>query len=76
MNYFILICVVLSKIILDEGQDISLHSHMTWVFFLDVKSKALEKFKILKNKVEKKWGKSIKVFPIDKNDEFLTYFEA
>jgi hypothetical protein len=54
---------------------------MTWVFFLDVRSKALEKFKILKNKVEKKWGKSIKVFPIDKNDEFsstelLTYFEA
>jgi hypothetical protein len=48
---------------------------------LDVKSKALEKFKILKNKVEKKWGKSIKVFPIDKNDEFLlteylTYFVA
>ncbi len=69
------------KIILEEGRDISLHSHMTWVFFLDVKSKALEKFKILKNKVEKKWGKSIKVFPIDKNDEFLsteflTYFEA
>jgi hypothetical protein len=48
---------------------------------LDVKSKALEKFKILKNKVEKKWGKNIKVFPIDKNDEFLsteflTLFEA